>query len=79
MRREEPAEVEFATGKVKSGSVNEYSDPLEEASTSLCLEDGPEVELDFDAVCKIAFSSENWFDMQCIILRHTKSDLALVK
>lgn len=47
------------------------------ASTPFLLEDDPQLDPDFDA--HIAFSSETWFDMQYIILRHTKSDLVLVK
>lgn len=48
------------------------------ARSPFFLTEGPQVELDFDGVHN-AFSSETWFDMQYIILRHTKSDLVLVK
>ena len=79
MREEEPAEAGRAgMEKVKSEFVNEFSELLDVASTSLTLTPGPDTELDFDAVCKIVFSSENWLDMQYIILRRTRSYLPLV-
>lgn len=65
---EEPAEVWYGMEKVKSESVSEYSELLEVSSTSLWLAAGSDAELDFDAVCNIIFSSENWLDMKCIIL-----------
>lgn len=75
---EKLAEVETGAGKVKSESVDEHSELLEMLSTPSCLTKGPKAELDFDAVHNIVLSSETWFDMQYIILKHTKSYLVLV-
>lgn len=76
---EKLAEVGVGAGKVKSESVDEHSELLEMLSNHSCLTKGPAVvELDLDAVDKIVFSSETWFDMQYIILKHTRSYLELV-
>lgn len=62
---EKLAEVEAGAGKVKSESEDEHSELLEMLSNPSCLTKGPEVvELDLEAVDKIVFSSETWFDMQ---------------
>lgn len=79
-REERLAELVAGAGKVKSESADEHSELLEMLSNPSCLTKGPEVvELDLDAVDKIVFSSETWFDMQYIILTHTRLYLVLVK
>lgn len=61
---------------MKSESVDVVSEEADNASIRTSVAMNPDVELEVD---KIIFSSEIWSDMQYIILRHTRSFLALVK
>lgn len=78
-RKEKFAGVEAGAGKVKSESVDVVSEEADIASIRTSVAMNPDVELEVDEVDKIIFSSEIWSDMQYIILRHTRSFLALVK
>lgn len=75
----EVGDVGIGAGKEKSESEDEASELLEMNSIRSSPSMGPEVEVCLDEVDKTIFSSETWFDMEYIILRHTKLDLVLVK
>lgn len=64
---------------MKSESVDVVSEELDIASIRTSVAMNPDVELEVDEVDKIIFSSETWSDIMYIILRHTRSFLALVK
>ena len=72
-------EVEAGAEKVKSESVDVVSEEADDASIWSSPEMNPEIELELDEVDNVIFSSENWSDMEYIILRHTRSYLVLVK
>lgn len=67
---------EAGAGAVKSESVEEVSELLEATST-LAL--GRNVELNLDEVLRVNVRSATWLDMEDIILRHTRTDLVLIK
>lgn len=71
-------EVEVGAGKVKSELDDVESESLEMNSIWSSPVNFPEIELKFD-VDNIIFSSETWFDIEFVILRHTKLDSVLVK
>lgn len=77
-REEYVTELGTGVGKENSEAVDVASEPDETSAPSYLAMD-PDVELEFDDVCKSIFSADTCSDMLYNILRHTKSYLVSAK